>query len=242
VVLAYDEAYNKDLGAPNGIGLANVPAGVPPVQLRAGEDLGALFEAMIRSPRKPGPQRGTFVMFADAGSQGSRYRVWLPAPGTELPRNDSVFAYATESRSRPGNAPGSIADGDATSFVVTFDAQPQTNAWFALRSDVEVAFRRIVFRQGGTFHDGGWFDASAGKPWIEAQKSKDGPWERLAALESYPATTATDAAGLTNGQPFAVRLPESLRAVGLRVTGRPASGDNPAQAFASCAELEAFAE
>jgi len=241
-VLAYDEAFNQDLGAPNGVGLAALPTGVSPVQMRAGDDVGALFDVLIRSPRKPGPQRGTFVMFADAGSQGTRYRVWLPAPETALPQNDSVFGYAAESRSHPGNVAGSITDGDPASFVVTFDAQPQAIAWFAARSETAVAFRRIVFRQGKTFHDGGWFDSAADKPWIEVQKTKDGPWERLATLETYPATTATAAAGLTNGQPFEVRLPETARAVGLRVTGRPASGDNPAQAFASCAELEAYAE
>jgi hypothetical protein len=36
-----------------------------------------------------------------------------------------------------------------------------------------------------------------------------------------------------------VRFP-AVRALAIRVVGKPASGDNPAQAFSSCAELQAF--
>jgi hypothetical protein len=61
-------------------------------------------------------------------------------------------------------------------------------------------------------------------------------------LEEYPATTATDARDLRDGQVFSLRLREPVRAVAVRVIGRPASGDNPQQAFASCAELQAFSE
>jgi hypothetical protein len=41
---------------------------------------------------------------------------------------------------------------------------------------------------------------------------------------------------------FLVRLPQPVTAVALRVLGKPASGDNPQQAFSSCAELQAFAQ
>ncbi len=237
-VLAYDEAFNQNLGPAAGIGLAVMPS-EPVVRLRLGQDLGALFEAYVRTARHPEPQRATFVLFADAGSQGSRYRVWVHAPGTPLPRNDSKFAFAAESRSRSGNVSGSISDGDLSTFVVTFDGRPQTNAWFAVQSSEPVEFRRVLYVHGRVFHDGGWFDASAGKPRVEVQKVKDGPWERVAVLESYPATTATDSAGLAEGQTFEARLSAPVQALALRVVGRPACGDNPAQAFASCAELQA---
>jgi hypothetical protein len=105
-----------------------------------------------------------------------------------------------------------------------------------------VLLRRVVFAHGRTFHDGGWFDASQGKPRVEVQREKDGPWVPVGALEEYPATTATDARDLREGQMFSIRLREPVQAVAVRVIGRPASGDNPQQAFASCAELQAFSE
>ncbi len=55
---------------------------------------------------------------------------------------------------------------------------------------------RIVFAHGQTFHDGGWFDASAGKPRIQVKATADAPWQTLAELLNYPATTATNPAGL----------------------------------------------
>ena len=64
----------------------------------------------------------------------------------------------------------------------------------------------------------------------------------MAELESYPATTAESAAGLKDGQEFTQRLREPVQAVALRILGKPASGDNPKQAFSSCAELRAFAD
>ena len=47
---------------------------------------------------------------------------------------------------------------------------------------------------------------------------------------------------LKPGQPFALRLKQPVAALAVRVIGDPASGDNPAQAFSSCAEIEAFAD
>jgi hypothetical protein len=240
-VLAYDEAFNPSLGPITAMGFAAEP-GRPPVTWRTEPDGSALFEVTVRSSRQPGVHRAQFVLFADAGSQGSRYRVWLPAPDAELPRNDSLFAFGTETRSRPGNVPGSISDGDAGTFVVTFDGRPQADAWFAVSLPKPVEVRRVIFAHGQTFHDGGWFDTSGGKPEIQVQREPNGSWETVARLESYPATSATDAAGLRGGERFAVMLPQAERALGLRVLGKPASGDNAQQAFTSCAELQGLTE
>ena len=70
------------------------------------------------------------------------------------------------------------------------------------------------------------------------------PWHRLAigTLDDYPATTAKDRRGLKDGQAFTLKLKEAVKAVALRVAGKPAVGDGPKQGFASCAELQAFAE
>jgi uncharacterized protein len=74
-VLAYDAALNPAL-APATIRLA----GDKPPRLAPGG--GPLqFLADVDSPKSSGPQTAVFVPFADAGSTGGDYQVWLPAPG-----------------------------------------------------------------------------------------------------------------------------------------------------------------
>jgi len=102
--------------------------------------------------------------------------------------------------------------------------------------------RRVVFMHGNNFHDGGWFDASAGKPKVQIQREKDGAWETIGVLTDYPATTATGNADIHPGQAFTLRLAEPVSALAVRVLGVPACGDNPQQKFSSCAELQAFAQ
>ena len=54
--------------------------------------------------------------------------------------------------------------------------------------------------------------------------------------------TGYRSAGLKNGQAFTLRLAQPIRIFGIRVIGKPASGDKATQSFASCSELQAFAE
>jgi hypothetical protein len=147
-----------------------------------------------------------------------------------------------ESRSRPGNNEGSINDGDPETFAVTFEGKPADEDWFAVEASQPVNIGRVVFMHGRCFHDGGWFDASDGKPKVQVLRDKGAQWETIGALDDYPATTAKDKRGLRDGQAFTLKLKEPVKAVGLRVLGKPASGDNPQQAFSSCAELQAYAE
>ena len=56
----------------------------------------------------------------------------------------------------------------------------------------------------------------------------------------YPAATATDPAGLKGGERFTCQLAKPVKVFAIRVVGKPACGDNPQQAFSSCAELQAF--
>jgi hypothetical protein len=161
--------------------------------------------------------------------------VWLRAPGNFAP--DDALAQGRETRSREGNVNGSISDGDAGTFVVTYDAAQAAEDWFAVAFDKPTPVARVIFAHGKSFHDGGWFDASAGKPQVQVQKTPGAAWETVGALEDYPETTATDNRGLKDGQAFSLKLWEPLSAVAARVIGKPASGDGPNQAFASCAEL-----
>ncbi len=236
-VLAYDEARNPGGPRTRNVGLTAV-ANRPLCRVKPGSEL--MFEALIRTRRDATPRPAVFVPFADAGRDGGRYRVWLLAPDAEWPVNDSLLADGEESRSRRGNLDGSINDGDRASFVVTFDGHPASLDWYAVTLDRPVTIQRVVFAHGHCFHDGGWFDARTGKPRVQVRRRPDGPWETVGALEDYPATTATDSRGLRDGQPFTLRLPRPMSVVAVRVIGKPACGDNPRQAFSSCAELEAF--
>jgi hypothetical protein len=173
------------------------------------------------------------VPFADAGTSGSDYKVWIPIGQTE----GNLLLEAKESRSRQGNVAGSITDGDPGTFVVTYDGKPAAEDWFAVTLAAPSELNRVTFVHGKTFHDGGWFDASAGQPQVQVQTSKGGEWKTVAVLKDYPATTATSAAGLTGGEQFTCPLAKATTVFGLRVVGKPASGDNPRQAFSSCAEL-----
>jgi len=173
-------------------------------------------------------------------------RSWEPGPAANVRFTPAEMAQikvkVAESRSRQGNREGSICDGDFNSFVVTFNGKPADEDWYCIPLSKPMNVRRVVFAHGKNFHDGGWFDASAGKPRIQVQRERGGAWETVGELADYPATTATDNKKLKPGQTFTLRLPEPIKAVAVRVIGKPACGDNPKQAFSSCAELQAFGE
>jgi hypothetical protein len=152
----------------------------------------------------------------------------------------NLFFEASESRSRKGNLYASITDGNPASVVDTFDGKPADEDWFAATLDEPATITRVVFVHGGTFPDGGWFDASAGKPRVQTKADKDASWETIGELQDYPATTATDPAHLKGGEVFTYKLPNPLKALAVRVIGKPACGNNSKQAFASCSELQAF--
>jgi uncharacterized protein len=234
-VLAYDWGKNPDMPAPGAVALA--PAD-PPCALLPGKDL--VFECQVRSQREPQSRKAIFVPFADAGSDGGIYRVWLRAPGASWPANASVLSDGGESRSRHGNVDGSINDGDPGTFVVTFNNRPAEQDWYAVTLEKPATIRRVAFAHGRTFHDGGWFDTSAGKPIVQVRTTRTGEWKSVGELSGYPATTATDSGGLSSGQKFISRLQTPVEVMAVRVIGKPASGSNPKQAFSSCAELEAF--
>jgi uncharacterized protein len=241
-VLAYDEAHNPGWGSFRRVGLAATPDRSLVRWDGERPDGEAVFSVPVRRAGRAGLYDAAFVLYADAGSQGSRFAVWLPAPGAEIPTIGSLFEDGEESRSKPGNVEGSILDGTRESFVVTFDGQPQEEAWFAVRVDEGVTLKRVVFAHGKSFHDGGWFDTSAGKPRVEVQRAEGGVWESVGPLASYPSTSGSDPGGLRGGEEFSFLLEVPARVVGLRVVGKPAGGDNPKQAFASCAGLSGFAE
>jgi hypothetical protein len=179
------------------------------------------------------------VPFADAGATGARYKVWLALPQFH---EANLLLDGQESRSRAGNLEGSICDDDLYSPVMTSDGQPAQEDWFAVTLTEPAKISRIVFVHGRNYHDGGWFDASSGKPRVQVQRTKEGAWQTVGELADYPATTATKNARIRNGQSFTLKLAQPVTAIAIRVSGTPACGDNPKQAFSSCAELQAFGD
>jgi hypothetical protein len=145
-----------------------------------------------------------------------------------------------ESRSRQGNVSGSIIDEAIQNPPVTFDGQAAKADWFAVTLEAPTTFRRVVFKHGNNFHDGGLFDTSAGKPTVQIQREQGGAWETIGELAEYTATTATNHADLHSGQAFTFELARPVKALAVRVLGAPSCGDNPKQNFSSCAELQAF--
>jgi DUF1680 family protein len=243
LVLALDAARNPDVprltsaelaaAAPDDFSLAP-PTGEP--------ETGLIFTT--RGVRI-GPDHGTVMLtltpYADAGGDGkSRFEVWIPLPGHAAAQSSgSAFLGGKTSASRRGNVTGDIADDDIETFAVTYDGHAAAEDWFAVTRPTPVRIDRVIFAHGRTFHDGGWFDAAAGKPQIQVQTEPDGLWRTVATLDSYPQTTATDSAGIQDGQKFEARF-APVSVVGIRIVGKPACGDRPEQAFSSCAELEAF--
>lgn len=178
------------------------------------------------------------VPFADAGESGGDYQIWLPFGPPHPGKN--LLLDGIETRSRRGNDPGSIIDENFASAAVTYNGRAARQDWFAVTLRRPATISRIVFAHGKTFHDGGWFDATAGKPRVQIRSAPNSPWQDLVTVQDYPATTATDPAGLQGGETFKIQLEKPVTISAIRVIGKPACGDNPHQAFSSCAELQAY--
>lgn len=240
-------------GRGNNEGMRAVTAGplvyalAGPISTRAAIDSGHLQWRKAGEIRLGGiaPMNGKLVRtdlalrpFFQVGAHQEPYRVWLRTRSM-LPRQVSLFLGAHESQSRLGNVKGSIADGESETFVVTFDDTKAEEDWYAVESNQAQRINRIEFRHGSTFHDGGWFDTSVSKPVVQVQRTKGGPWQLIGNLESYPKTNGHVVPPLKPGQAFEFRCPP-MDVYGVRIVGRPSSGERPTQAFSSCAELEAF--
>ena len=87
--------------------------------------------------------------------------------------------------------------------------------WFAVTLDAPAVIGRVVFMHGRNFHDGGWFDASAGKPKVQVLRDKGGPWETIGelvaqlerSLDCQPRLSCTACAGQRNKRRVILREP-----------------------------------
>ncbi len=234
LVMAYNDTAQKGLPIPRSL---TFPATLPKLTVTNVNSIPTL-----KVPLKDGTETrmATFVPFGFAGATGENYKIWLNAFGTKVAATPSLLSSGEESRSRTGNANGSINDYDKDTFVVTFDNTKKPEDWYAITLPKQTKIQKVVYAHGKSFHDGGWFDSTTGKPRIEVQETLGGAWKQVGVLETYPDTTATDSKGLKSGEMFTLNLTTPLKIVAIRVIGTPASGDNLNQSFSSCAELQAF--
>ena len=253
LVLALDQADNPAIRIPQYVALRGLTAeelafeSTPAQGKRSWPDE-TLWACSVRdltaaAQGRKAECRAVLRPFFDAGSWDStRYAVWLRGPNAVL-KGDAIgpFTFGREFYSLEGNVNGSIADGDPGTFRVTFDGTPQTKAFFGIAIEEPLKIRRAIYVAGNIFHDGGWFDTAGGKPKLQVKKTEDGPWVDVGVFEDYPAATATEAKAIRPGMRFAVRF-DPVEAIAIRIIGKPASGDNLTQAFASCAELMGFEE
>jgi hypothetical protein len=199
------------------------------------------INAVLRKPagslKEGTPLKVDLIPFADAGESGSSYRIWLPYEAP--PAGKNLLKDGVEVRSRKPNA-GSIIDDNLQTIASTFNGKRAKEDWFGVELEDPVTISRLTFAHGKTFHDGGWFDTTSEKPYIQVERTADGKWEKAADLTGYPAATATDPAGLKAGERFTCEFQKPVEVYGIRVVGKPASGDDPKQAFSTCAELQAF--
>jgi len=156
---------------------------------------------------------------------------------TQVRGADGNLPAASEARSRQGNAKGSLIQG---TLVTTYDGTKQDQDWYAVTLAHASTVGWVVFTHGAIFHDGGWFDTSQGKPQVQVQAVKDGPWTTVGELTDYPATTATDHKSIKNNARFSCTLATPVKALALRVIGRPACGDTPTRSLSSSAGLTVF--
>ena len=245
LVLAADSALNPDIANFKRLELATDKASafgltLAPKRARSGE---IVYRTDGRVLGKPGTVPLYLTPYATAGQDGkSHYAVWINRPGmAQSVTSGSKFSGDRMTVSRTGNESGDIADDDPNTFAVTFNGTKADRDWFAITHETPITISKVVFAHGKTFHDGGWFDTSAGTdlPEIQVQTERNGAWKTVAVLAAYPKTTATDAAGLKDGQLFSASFPP-VKAIAVRVLGKPATGDTPTQAFSSCGEIQGF--
>jgi DUF1680 family protein len=242
-ILAYEQKANAGLPPSYLLGFAALRAPLAPL---AGSPL--RFSADVVGPADETAKSATFLTFADAGTDRGVYRVWLRAPGVANPPGYSVLLGGTESVSRSGKGTGAISDDEFEDAVTTDDGKRAEEDWFAVAVARPVSARRVVFTGVKASRNGGWFDASAGKPRVQVQRTAGAKWETVGEFRDYPATTGSAASnstgtrGLGVDSQFTLELAAPVTFVALRVIGVPSYGDNPKQSFVSCAELQAFSQ
>lgn len=244
-VLALDEQANPDLPAtyqltwPAQEVRVFSPVDRPPLRFKA------LVGMRHRGAEILAP--ATLLTYADAGAQGGSIRVWLGEQGGGTrPPADSLLLGGVESRSRglgPMGKGHSFNDDDSETWVSTFDGGHPASDWFAITLERPAKAQRFVFVAGAVSDDGGWFDATSGKPVMQIKTDFAAEWRTIGILADYPQATATDPQNVGNQwdqTEYTLRTETPVSFVAVRVIGQPAGGKNPTRPYVTCAALQAF--
>lgn len=251
-VLAYEDEANPALAPAHRLGFAGSlirKVSAPREPLRV--DVPVLRLPGPNSPNRSGDlqtnQVATLMPYADAGAQGGSFRVWLRAPGRmNRAAEDSLLLDGVQSCSRgpePRHPYESINDDDLYTGMSTFDGKFAEIDWFAVTLDRTVRARQFAFTAGVVTRNGGWFDASAGKPQVQIRAHRDTDWQTIGRFDDYPQTTGTEPLNVGNDwdlTAYRLNLSQPVEFVAVRVIGRPAGGADPSRPYVTCAELQAF--
>jgi hypothetical protein len=239
-VLCASPRWNPGIPSPRLIGIPDLPvfeaAGETP-GLADEEPYLSEFPAKLLTPA--GVTDALIVLGPFAFVQGENLAVWMRAASALSKIELSLTFDGREKLSRKGGAEGCITDGDATTWRTQNNGMLRKKDWWEVTVKQPVEARRLVFRHGHVYRDGGWFDTSEGKPEVLVCTEPDGEWKPVGKLETYPQTTADKPPQLSDGQPFELVIPPT-KIYGVRVEGKPACGEKPEQSYSSCAELAAF--
>ena len=229
----------ENAAAPHGLpALSALGFAARPVAAPQGDQL--VFSVPIVGKSGASPQAARFMPFADAGGEGSAYRIWLRAPGVAAGSSDPLLEGGKWTQSRQGTLQTAAEAEEQVAMHTTFDRTRAVQDWFAVALPQPVTIGRVVFVHGTVFPNGGWFDTSRGKPVVQVQRTAGGPWEPVGTLDNYPATTASHGSRLQNGQAFMARLAQPVTAYAVRVIGAPAGGSDGTENYVTCAGIEAF--
>lgn len=186
------------------------------------------------------PVRIRLAPFAEAGSFGGHYQVWLRLKSS-LDENVLVEGEGQSSGSDPSFAINDGYNGSAVNLSLSVKSgEKPAPQWFGVGLYDPVTVRRVTFAHGDRMKWGGWFDAANGKPVIEIQREKNGPWIKAGELEDYPATTATEKTPELPTAVFTYRFDQPETITGVRVIGMPSRPRNAGEYAVSGAELQAF--
>lgn len=242
-VLALDPSANPDLPIPSSATITDLSSIQP-------DGNGYTFRGLCSIPDAAQGQlvvadtRLKLITFADA----TKPIVWLPTKEHLATGPLPVTFGGAEDQSRGKHKQpwmpdeGAITDLRPDTYRTTYNRRKVDEDWYSVELKHPAIVRRVVFTQGPVNPDGGWFDASAGKPKIQVRTSPKSAWQTVGTFDAYPDTTATDPKNLHAGQTFETTLSLPGEITSIRLLGKAATGNSANLSYSNCAELAAYSD
>lgn len=139
-----------------------------------------------------------------------------------------------------------LYDGDQNgSLFTTQNGELQQNAYIGILRNRRMTIERLLIVGGLALENGGWWDSSSGKPEIQIMANPGADWTTVMTLDAYPTLDGVDMAAAQAGfqeLPWEVTFNPPINAVGIRLHGVGATGNNPQQSFVSLSEIRAYGQ